>query len=167
MVYTTLSLMAKRSVVTLPNGTVIEISPDLSPDQITAMITALTIGVTNQNTPKLDTSGKTYEVERTAEEIWNSSKREKVGLFIRNYFSETLWFNSKDIQDQQLSITGKLSLGETSAIGTYLTRLFESGFLDRKKGTGRTILYRLTDLMVADYPLINSTEFVHMIETFA
>ncbi|MCY3410482.1 MAG: hypothetical protein INQ03_02490 [Candidatus Heimdallarchaeota archaeon] len=157
--------MTKASVVTLPNGTVIEISPDLSPEQITAVITALTVGATttptNQSTPA---HGKTIVDERTPEMIWNSSKREKVALFLRNYISESLWFNSKDIQEQQLAIMGNLSLGETSAIGTYLNRLFEQGFLDRKKGEGRLIYYRMTEMMISEYPRIETTEFTEMIK---
>ncbi len=156
--------MTKKSVITLPDGTVIEISPDLSPDQITAMITALTVGGTVKPQTSINNpTGKTYVHEKSVEEIWNSSKKEKIALFIRNYLSEELWFNSKDIQDQQLAITGKLTLGETSAIGTYLNRLFESAYLDRKKDS-RTVFYRMTDKLIGEYPVINTHEFVSLIE---
>lgn len=156
--------MAKQSVITLPDGTVIEISPDLSPEQITAMITALTVGQTSLPIAKTEPStGKTFAMEKSIEDIWNSSKKEKIALFIRNYLSESLWFNSKDIQEQQLAITGKLTLGETSAIGTYLNRLFESAYLDRKKDN-RTVYYRMTDKLTDEYPRISTNEFVTMIE---
>ncbi|MCH8907242.1 MAG: hypothetical protein IH840_09150 [Candidatus Heimdallarchaeota archaeon] len=154
--------MAKSSVVKLPNGVSIEISPDMTPDQITALISAVTgNALPIVGTPEISKSGQSSEYERSAEDIWNSSKRERVALFIRNYFSETLWFNAKMVQDQQLAETGKLALGETSAIGTYLTRLFEDGNLDRKVN-GRKVFYRLNDQLLASYPEIT----VQQLESF-
>ncbi len=161
--------MSKKSVITLPDGTVIEISPDLSPEQITAMITALTQPVNRSisdspiNNKK---TGKTYIHKRTPQEIWQSSRRERVALFIRAYMSEELWFNAKDIMDQQLAITGKLTLGETAAISTYLARLFETGYLDRKKSGGRSVFYRMTDKLIAEYPYIETEQLTNLIENY-
>lgn len=148
--------MTKASVITLPDGTKIEVSPDLSPAQITAMISALTTSAPApvDNDQAIDTnSGKVVIAERSIEDIWNSSKRERVALFIRNYLSPTIWFGAKDIVDQQLSITGGLELGETSSIGTYLNRLFENGFLDKKMTTnGRSVSFKITDKLLTSYP---------------
>jgi hypothetical protein len=152
--------MAKPSEITLPNGTVIKVSNDMTPDQITAMITALTLSnplpITHKE-PEIEEPGVTYIEDRTVDEIWNSSKRERVALFMRTFMSDTLWFNAKDIQDQQLAITGKLSLGETSAISTYLNRLYESAFLDRKKQGSRNVYYRMTPKLAMEYPLMETS----------
>ncbi|MHA2249850.1 MAG: hypothetical protein ACXAD7_05785 [Candidatus Kariarchaeaceae archaeon] len=160
--------MAKPSVIKLPNGTVIEVSNDLTPDQITALITAVTSNNPPSTQPSIEEpmqSGKTIIHERTAEEIWLHSKKERVALFIRNYLSEQLWFNAKDIQDQQIAITGKLSLGETSAIGTYLTRLFEVGYLDRKKSVNeRNVFYRINEKLIESYPLISQDVIQQLVE---
>lgn len=155
--------MAKPSEINLPDGTVIKVSSDMSPDQITAMISALRLSNPLPPTPRLEPeveqTGITYLEDRTVDEIWNSSKRERVALFIRTFMSETLWFNAKDIQDQQLAITGKLSLGETSAISTYLTRLYESAFLDRKKHGTRNVHYRVTPKLALEYPYMETSHF--------
>ena len=76
------------------------------------------LDITSTIKPEVEQTGITYLEDRTIDEIWNSSKRERVALFIRTFMAETLWFNAKDIQDQQLAITGRLSLGETSAISS-------------------------------------------------
>ena len=154
--------MAKHSVINLPNGTVIEVSSDMTPDQITALMTAVTLSnplPTTYKEPEIEESGVTFIEDRTVDDIWNSSKRERVALFMRTFMSDTLWFNAKDIQDQQLAITGKLSLGETSAISTYLTRLFESGFLDRKKQGTRNVYYRMTPKLALEYPMMETSHF--------
>ncbi|MDH5647996.1 MAG: hypothetical protein OEZ01_18440, partial [Candidatus Heimdallarchaeota archaeon] len=158
--------MAKLSVIKLPNGTTIEVSPDLSPEQITAMITALTNPQINQSMPveEDNNEGRTFVRERSIDEIWNTSKKERVALFIRNHINETLWFNAKDIQDQQLSITGQLLLGETSAISTYLTRLFESGHLDRtKEKNSRNVLFKSNYKLLEDYPAISLDKFKELL----
>lgn len=158
--------MVKPSVIKLPNGTIIEVSPDLSPDQITALITAVTSGGLTFSDPSSsdqNESGKTLIHEQLPEEIWYSSKRDRVALFLRNYISENLWFNAKDIQDQQLAVSGTLSLGETSAIGTYLARLFDIGILDRKKSSnGRNVFYRMTTKIQIEYPQITRDELVKL-----
>lgn len=153
--------MGKASVIKLPNGTTIEVSSDMSPDQITALITAVTSGGSispdsNNETPK---TGKTIFVERTPEEIWNASKKDRVALFIRNYFNENLWFSSKDIMDQQLAIFNNISLGETSALGTYLNRLFESAYLDRQKSQGKVVYYKIAQKLIDEYPLVAKEQF--------
>ena len=149
-----------KSVIKLPNGTTIEVSPDLSPQQITAMITALTAS-SGVDTPssEVDESGEVIIQSRNIQEIWDSSKKERVALFVRAYMSETLWFSSKDIMDQQLAISGSIVLGETSALGTYLARLFDSGYLDKKKSpNGRSVHYRITEKLIDDYPAIPTPE---------
>ena len=155
--------MVKASEITLPDGTVIKVSPDMTPDQITAMISAVKLTspmpIPTRLEPEVEQSGITYLEDRSVDEIWNSSKRERVALFIRTFMSETLWFNAKDIQDQQLAITGKLSLGETSAISTYLTRLYESAFLDRKKHGTRNVHYRVTQKLGLEYPSMEISHF--------
>ncbi len=157
--------MAKASVIKLPNGIVIEVSPDLTPEQITALVTAVTSGTSSINSSdqiEQTQTGKTFVHERTAEEIWQSSKRDRVALFIRNYFSETLWFNAKDVQDQQLAVTGSLALGETSAIATYLTRLFDVGLLDRKKSDKRNVFYRITPKLQVEYIQISAEKIMEL-----
>lgn len=159
--------MGKSIKVTLPDGTSFEIPADtMSPQDIIAMITAAKSNVQTAPSATDDTmSGKSIEFERTIEDIWNSSKKERVALFIRSYLADTLWFNAKLVQDQQLAETSQLTLGETSAIGTYLTRLFEEGLLDRKTN-GRKVFYRLNHKLVAEYPEITGQQLEHLIQIY-
>ena len=149
--------MVKASVITLPNGTKIEVSPNLSPDQITAMITALTrTPVVSDTTSGNDDSGEIILTQRSVEEIWSSSKKEQVAIFIRTYMSDTLWFNAKDIMDQQIATCRQIIFGETSAIGTYLQRLFETGHLDKRKTpNSRNVSYKMTQTLISEYPHVS------------
>ena len=154
--------MAKLSKVKLPNGTIIEISPNLSTAQITALITSLTSNnVSYTEMPEQETDqGTVFIQSRSLEQIWNSSKKDKLAIFIRSYFSDNLWFTSKEIMEQQIAITGKIVLGETSAIGTYLNRLFETGHLDKQKYlNGRTVSYKISEKLKTEYPQIPNKEF--------
>ena len=159
--------MAKGSIIKLPNGTTIEISPNMTPDQITALVTAVTATGTitpqAKNQEEVNQTGITYSNELTPAEIWQSSKREKVALFVRWAFSENLWFTAKEVLEEQLTYTPSIILGETSAIATYLARLFDNGYLDRQKSGSRTVKYRITEKLTNDYPLIEQREFNELI----
>ena len=98
--------MAKLSTVKLPNGTIIEISPNLSTAQITALITSLTSNnISYTEMPEQETDqGTVFIQSRSLEQIWNSSKKDKLAIFIRSYFSDNLWFTSKEIMEQQVAI---------------------------------------------------------------
>lgn len=100
----------------------------------------------------------------TTSEIWSSSKRNRVALFVRWAFSENLWFTAKEVQEEQFTYTSAIILGETSAIATYLARLFDSCYLDRQKSGSRTVKYRITVKMSNDYPLITTKEFNELIK---
>lgn len=160
--------MAKTSVITLPNGTKIEVSPDLTPEQITAMIQAVTASTPMTpvaSTPQEDEAGDVIIRERTVDEIWNSSKREQVALFVRTFIAPNHWFSAKDIVDLQISELGRLSLGETSAIGTYLQRLHESGYLDKEKiKNSRGVTYKTTSDLEKDYPAVAIEQFKILID---
>jgi len=161
--------MTKSSVIKLPNGTTIEVSPDLSPQQITAMISALTAGADTTNLQDelsdQSASGEVIIEERDLNEIWETSKKERVALFIRSYMSDNLWFSAKDIMDQQLAVSGQIVLGETSAIGTYLARLFDGGYLDKKKSpNGRSVSYKMTDQLMSEYPAITTAEIQQLLK---
>lgn len=155
--------MVKGSVIKLPNGTIIEVSPNMTPDQITALVTAVTSGGSTtpqtQSSEHENQSGITYHTDLSPEELWQSSKRERVALFVRQAFSEDLWFTARDVLDEQLTFTHSIVLGETSAIATYLARLFENGYLDRQKGSGRKIKYRMTSKLISEYPKIELSQF--------
>ena len=155
--------MAKGSVIKLPNGTVIEVSPNMTPDQITALVTAVT--ATGPVIPELSTSepegqsGITYSADLAPEELWQSSKKERVALFVRMAFSDNYWFTAKEVLEEQLTHTTSLVLGETSAIATYLARLFENGYLDRQKSGSRAVKYRLTEKILLEYPVVETIQF--------
>ncbi|MCE7733782.1 MAG: hypothetical protein GPJ54_02820 [Candidatus Heimdallarchaeota archaeon] len=155
--------MVKGSVIKLPNGTVIEVSPNMTPDQITALVTAVTsTGVISTQSSSIDTeaqSGMTYNADLSPNELWQSSKKERVALFIRMAFSENYWFTAKEVLEEQLTHTTSLVLGETSAIATYLARLFENGYLDRQKSGSRAVKYRLTDKILLEYPIVETIQF--------
>lgn len=155
--------MVKGSVIKLPNGTVIEVSPNMTPDQITALVTAVTsTGVITTQTSSVDAeahSGITYNADLSPNELWQSSKKERVALFIRMAFSENYWFNAKEVLEEQLTHTTSLVLGETSAIATYLARLFENGYLDRQKSGTRAVKYRLADKILLEYPVVETLQF--------
>ncbi|MHA2091227.1 MAG: hypothetical protein ACW98K_10240 [Candidatus Kariarchaeaceae archaeon] len=158
--------MARPSVIKLPNGTVIEVSSELTPDQITALVTAVNAsGMSSPSQPvaKEEISGQTIVRQRTAEEIWNGSKRDRVALFIRNYISEHLWFDAKEILDQQLTVNPTIILGESPAIATYLNRLFDMGYLDREK-SGRNVKYRVTLKLQEEYPEIARNEMEKLVQ---
>ena len=160
--------MVKSSVITLPDGTKIEVSPDLSPDQITAMITALTMS--NLSSPQssiseTDDAGELIVQERSLDEIWEASKRERVALFIRTFMAESFWFSAKDLMDLQLQEFNSIVLGETSQIGTYLQRLYENGYLDKKKTpNGRSVSYRMSSKLSAEYPFINIEQMKQLLQ---
>ncbi|MHA2029923.1 MAG: hypothetical protein ACW99A_07455 [Candidatus Kariarchaeaceae archaeon] len=156
--------MAKGSKITLPNGTVIEVSPNMTPDQITALVTAVTTG--GAVTPQSNTvssnesqSGTTFNVTQSPEELWQSSKKERVALFIRTFIAEDYWFTAKEVLEEQLNHTTSLVLGETSAIATYLARLFDNGYLDRQKSGSRTVKYRLAEKIILEYPVVETPMF--------
>ncbi len=154
--------MVKGSVIKLPNGTVIEVSPNMTPDQITALITAVTsTGVITQSSlvDSEEQSGITYNADLSPNELWQSSKKERVALFIRMAFSENYWFTAKEVLEEQLTHTTSLVLGETSAIATYLARLFENGYLDRQKSGSRAVKYRLADKILLEYPVVETIQF--------
>lgn len=154
--------MVKGSVIKLPNGTVIEVSPNMTPDQITALITAVnSTGVITQSSPVdgEEQSGITYNADLSPNELWQSSKKERVALFIRMAFSENYWFTAKEVLEEQLTHTTSLVLGETSAIATYLARLFENGYLDRQKSGSRAVKYRLADKILLEYPVVETIQF--------
>jgi len=155
--------MVKGSVIKLPNGTIIEVSPNMNPDQITALVTAVTASGTipSQNS-SIETeiqSGITYNADLSPEELWQSSKKERVALFIRMVFSENYWFTAKEVLEEQLTHTTSLVLGETSAIATYLARLFENGYLDRQKSGSRAVKYRLAEKILLEYPAVETPQF--------
>ena len=155
--------MVKGSVIKLPNGTVIEVSPNMTPDQITALVTAVTsTGVITTPASSVDNeeqSGITYNADLSPYELWQSSKKERVALFIRMAFSENYWFNAKEVLEEQLTHTTSLVLGETSASATYLARLFENGYLDRQKSGSRAVKYRLADKILLEYPVVETIQF--------
>lgn len=150
--------MAKNSVIKLPNGVTIEITPDFEPKQINAIISSVIAGERFQ----INEKEKPTEAIRDPIEIWNSSKREKVALFIRNYFSPTLWFSAKDLLDEQLQVVRSIIFGETSQIGTYLKRLHEEKYLERKT-MGRLVKYKSTELLQNDYPRVPLEQLNDMI----
>ena len=155
--------MVKGSVIKLPNGTVIEVSPNMTPDQITALVTAVTsTGVITTQTSSVDAetqSGITYNTDLSPNDLWQSTKKERVALFIRMAFSENYWFTAKEVLEEQLTHTTSLVLGETSAIATYLARLFENGYLDRQKSGSRAVKYRLADKILVEYPVVETLQF--------
>ena len=154
--------MGKATVIRLPNGTIIELSPEMSPEQITALVSAVsspTISNPNVQESKVDTP----QLERTSAEIWESSKKERLALFLRNYVSDTIWFTAKQIQELQLAETGTLALGETSAIATYLSRLSESGYLDRTKDS-KGVQYKIAPLLTAHYPAIEQEQMSQLMQ---
>jgi hypothetical protein len=112
-----------------------------------------------------DETGDVFIRERTVDEIWNSSKREQVALFVKTFIAPNQWFSAKDIVDLQISELGRLSLGETSAIGTYLQRLHESGYLDKEKSkNGRSVSFRTRSELEKDYPVISIEKFKILID---
>ncbi|MCY3413858.1 MAG: hypothetical protein INQ03_19595 [Candidatus Heimdallarchaeota archaeon] len=151
--------MAKNSIVKLPNGITIEITPDFKPEQIQAIIQSVIGGTQIQQHPLPE-----EKIQRTASEVWQSSKREKVALFIRNYFSPSLWFSAKELLEEQLQIVQAIIFGETSQIGTYLNRLSEDGYLVRQN-RGRLVRYRIQQKLIDDYPEVILEEMNHLLTT--
>ncbi len=140
--------MAKNSVIKLPNGVTIEITPDFKPEQINAIISSVIAGERFKPEKR-----EREEVVRDPELIWHTSKKEKVAMFIRNYFSPTLWFSAKDLLEEQLQVVRSIVFGETSQIGTYLKRLYEEKFLERKT-YGRLVKYKMNETFQNTYPRI-------------
>lgn len=99
----------------------------------------------------------------TPSQIWLTSKRHKTALFVRFAFSEDLWFTAKEVQEEQFNYTAAIIMGETSAIATYLARLFDNGYLDRQKSGFKTVKYRITDKLRNEYPLVGQKEFNELI----
>ena len=66
--------------------------------------------------------------------------------------------------DQQLQEFSKIVLGETSAVGTYLARLFEGAYLDKKKTpNGRSVHYKMTAKLLDEYPQIAVHEIKQLV----
>lgn len=149
--------MAKKSVIRLPNGISIEITPDFKPDQINAIITSVMSGQSFSQPNKI-----IKVLQRDAVDVWNSSKKEKVALFIRNYFSPTLWFSAKEVLEEQLMIVRSIVFGETSQINTYLKRLNDEKYVDRRN-IGRKVNYRINQKLIDEYPTIALEKFNELI----
>ncbi|MCE7737532.1 MAG: hypothetical protein GPJ54_21760 [Candidatus Heimdallarchaeota archaeon] len=109
-------------------------------------------------------SGETINVAVSTKELWQSSKKARVALFIRSFFFENYWFSAKEVLEEQLTHTRSLVLGETSAIATYLARLFENGYLDRQKSSSRAVKYKLTEKMILEFPLIEPAQFNELLK---
>ena len=136
-----------KSRVTFPDGTVVEISKDTTPEQIQAILSTLSSG---QSAPSIQPT-KAVVPKLTADEIWEyGSKKEKIALFVGNHFKPNDWFTTIDVRDQQLEFVKKLVFGESSAIATYLNRLTDEGFLRKTKR--RKMSYQITDKLTQAYP---------------
>lgn len=149
--------MAKKSVIRLPNGISIEITPDFKPEQINAIITSVMSGQSFNSANK-----EVQSEQRDAVDVWNSSKKEKVALFIRNYFSPTLWFSAKEVLEEQLLIVRSIVFGETSQINTYLKRLHDEKYVERRN-MGRKVNYRINQKLIDEYPTISLERFNDLI----
>lgn len=149
--------MAKKSVIRLPNGISIEITPDFKPEQINAIITSVMSGQSFSQPNEI-----IKVLQRDAVDVWNSSKKEKVALFIRNYFSPTLWFSAKEVLEEQLMIVRSIVFGETSQINTYLKRLNDEKYVDRRN-MGRKVNYRINQKLIDEYPTIALEKFNELI----
>ena len=146
--------MGKKTRITFPNGAVVEIDESFSPAQIKAVIEPF---VTNSPLPVESKTTPIIHV-RDFDEIWQSSKKEKLALFIRNTFAESLWITSKMILEEQINEYKSLFLGERPALGTYLKRLHEEGYLDRRE-SGNLVFYKQGERMVSEYPRIAMDDF--------
>jgi len=153
-----------KSRVTFPDGTEVEIAKDATPDQITAILNALQHRSVPSSQQK-ETSGKVVEHQPTPEEIWdNGSKREKLALFIRNHFLKNQWFTTIEVRDEQLQFVKRLVFGESPAIGTYLNRLHDDGYLKKRKQSNR-VYFQLKQEILDQYPVLELEEISTLLQT--
>lgn len=146
--------MGKKTRITFPNGAVVEIDESFSPAQIKAVIEPFVANSPQPIEPKV-----TPVVHiRDFDEVWQSSKKEKLALFIRNTFAESLWITSKMILEEQINEYKSLFLGERPALGTYLKRLHEEGYLDRREN-GNLVFYKQGEKLITEYPRIAVDDF--------
>jgi hypothetical protein len=144
-----------KSRVTFPDGTIVEISKDTSPEQIQAILATLSQSSfpISQSQPSLSDPNQII----TAEEVWiYGSKKEKIALFVRNHFGQQEWFTTIDVRDQQLEFVKKMVFGESSAIATYLNRLHDEKLLNKMKR--KKISYQLTPKILKEYPPLELDE---------
>ncbi len=149
-----------KSRVTFPDGTVVEIGKDTTPEQIQAILSILASGQTArpmQPTP-------VTEATLSADEIWEyGSKKERIAHFVRNHFSTKEWFTTIDVRDQQLEFVKKMVFGESSAIATYLNRLTDEGLLRKTKR--RKISYQITDKLILEYPSLELHQITELLRS--
>jgi len=146
--------MGKKTRITFPNGAIVEIDQSFSPSQIKAVLEPF-VAISPQ-APEIIPAPIVHV--RDFDEIWQSSKKEKLALFIRNTFAESLWITSKMILEEQINQYKSLFLGERPALGTYLKRLHEEGYLDRREN-GNLVFYRQGEKMISEYPRIAMDDF--------
>ncbi len=150
--------------ITKPDGTVVEIDKSmlksLSPEQLTALISSLTQPVQTQVPSKPQEPAT--KILRTPEEIWNSGKRERVGLFLANQYAVGVVLETTDIhRDWMESLVSKnydLYI-EKSHLTQYLTRLAEMGYLKKEKIQGRGIRWTILQKLHDDYPQVPIENF--------
>ncbi len=145
--------------ITRPDGTIVEIDKamlkSLSPEQLAAMMSSLTTPASSSAVSS-DPLPQQRPV-RSPEEIWNSGKRERVGLFLANQYAVGMVLDTTDIhRDWTEMMTAKnydLHL-EKSHLTQYLTRLAEMGYLEKVKVPGRGVQWTILERLHQDYPQI-------------
>ncbi len=139
----------------------LEISPDMSPEQIKAMITSVaTLTNKTQNLEQNDDLDFLIEQEIKPDPFMIMTRGtwvEKIALFIRNEFGE-LEFTANDVQMQFHAIFQKIL--DKSAITTYLNRLVSKGYLVKNKLPGnRVYKFKSTNKLLLEYPEVVLEEF--------
>ena len=148
--------MGKPSKLTIGDIT-LEISPDMTPEQIQAMISSIAIlskdKANNNQNKKQDKQIKQKTIADPLQIFQKGTWMDKIALFIRNEYHENLEFTVSDIQLGFQSLF-KVIL-EKAAITTYLNRLHDKGYITKTKPLGsRSHKYQATKALLETYPQI-------------
>ncbi len=151
--------MPKPSKLTIGDIS-LEISPDMTPEQIQAMIQS--VAALRQGLVTDSKSDDVAELSVHAEKIdplevlANGTWLDRIGLFVRNEFG-FLEFTVNDVQVQFHALFGKIL--EKAAITTYLNRLVQKGYLSKRKVPGNRVFhFQAQSSLFDDYPEVDLEE---------
>ncbi len=160
--------------VTKPDGTIVEIDKamlkSLSPEQLSALVGSLTQTEKLKEPVKEDKAKINHLKKRTMEEIWNSSKRERVGLFLANQYAPNTILDTTDIHRDWIETFAKDNYDlyiEKSHLTQYLTRLSEMSYLIKQKIPGRGVRWITQESLTEDYPQIQLEQVKLLIPQFS
>ena len=148
--------MPKPSKLTIGDIS-LEISPDMTPEQIQAMIQSVAalrkdLSGNVKSDDVADLPVRSEQID-PLEILTNGTWLDRIALFVRNEFG-FLEFTVNDVQVQFHALFGKIL--EKAAITTYLNRLVQKGFVSKRKLPGNRVFhFQAQSSLFDEYPEVD------------